>query len=69
MVQSLLLDCQHNYNSERKYQSQGFSNKLMFAQSGKTGDDDGETKYNTQNPKEILTTSPAIIMYKKVTML
>ena len=41
----------------------------MFTQRGKTGDDYGETKYHTQNLKEILTTPPAIILYKKVTML
>ena len=36
-----------------------------FSQSEKTGDDDGETKYDKQkHPEEILTTSPAIIVEK-----
>ena len=43
-VQSLLLNSQHKYNNNRKYQSQGVSNQLMFTQHGKTGDDEGEKK-------------------------
>ena len=47
-VQSLILNYQSNYNSNRQYQSQGVSNQLMFSQRGKTGDEDDETKYNKQ---------------------
>ena len=43
-VQSLLLDYQPNYNSNRKSQYQGVSNQLMFTHHGKTGDDEVETK-------------------------
>ena len=43
-VQSLLLNYQNNYNSNRQSQYQGVRNQLMFAQRGKTGDDEGETK-------------------------
>ena len=39
----------------------------MFAHDGKTGHDDGETKYE-KKPKEILTTSPAMVVEKKVTI-
>ena len=39
----------------------------MFAQRGKTGDDEGETKKDIKNPKETLITSPATIV-EKVTM-
>ena len=44
-VHSLLLNFQPNYNSNRRSQSQGVRNQLMFVQCGKTGDDLGETKY------------------------
>ena len=40
----------------------------MFTQSGKTGDDKGESKYQTPPPKETLTTSPAMIVGEKSTM-
>ena len=43
-VQSLILNYQPNYNSNRNYQSNGVSNQLMFAQRGKTGDDKGDRK-------------------------
>ena len=43
-VQSLLLNYQPNYNSHRNSQYKGVSNQLMFAQSGKTGDDKGDGK-------------------------
>ena len=45
VVHSLILNHQQNYNSNRQSQYQGVSNQLIFAQSGKTGDDEGETKY------------------------
>ena len=32
-------------------QSKGVINQIMFAQYGKTGDDDGEDKYDNQTPK------------------
>ena len=43
-VHSVLLKYQHNYNSNRNYQSNGVSNQLMFAQRSKTGDDKGDRK-------------------------
>ena len=43
-VQSLLLNYQTNYNSHRNYQSNRVRNQLMFAQRGKTGDDEGNRK-------------------------
>ena len=43
-VQSLLLNYQPNYNSHRNSQTNGISNQLMFAQHGKTGDDEGDGK-------------------------
>ena len=43
-VQSLLLNYQPNYNSNRNSQSNRVSNQLMFAQRGKTGDNEGERK-------------------------
>ena len=53
-VQSLLLNYQPTYKSNRQYQSQGVSNQLMFAHRGKTGDDEGETKDNKQDPRRNL---------------
>ena len=50
-VHSLLLNYQYNYNSNRPYQFQGVSNQLMFAQSGETGDNDGEKKMTNNLPK------------------
>ena len=44
VVQSLLLNYQHNYNSNINSQSKGVSNQLIFAQRGKTGDDEGNRK-------------------------
>ena len=44
IVQSLLLNYQPNYNSNRNYQSKWVSNQLMFTQRGKTGDDKGDRK-------------------------
>ena len=43
-LQNLLLNFRHNYNSNSISQYQCASNQLMFAQSGETGDDEGETK-------------------------
>ena len=52
-VQRILLKYQPNYNSNRKYQSNGVRNKLMFAQRGKNGDDEGETKIQeAETPKK-----------------
>ena len=41
----------------------------MFTQRGKSGDDDGKTKDENQNPDETLTISHAIIVDKKDTIL
>ena len=65
VLQSLLLNYQPNYNTTR--QSQFIINQLMFAQRGKTGVCEGETKYNLKN-EETLTTSPSIIVDTKFTM-
>ena len=43
-VQSLLLNYQPNYNSNRNSQSNGVRNQLMVAQRGKTGTDEGDGK-------------------------
>ena len=43
-VQSLLLNYQHSYNSNRNFLSKGVSKQVMFAQCGKTGDDEGDRK-------------------------
>ena len=53
-VQSLLLNYQPNYNSNRNYQSNRISNQLMFAQRGKTGDDEGDRKEKEQRPRRNL---------------
>ena len=50
-VQSLILSYQPNYNSNRNPQSNGVSNQLMFAQHGKTGDDEGDGKEKDQRPR------------------
>ena len=52
-VHILILNYQSNYNSNRQYQSQGVSNQFMFSQCDKTGDDDGETKYDKQEKHKI----------------
>ena len=54
MVQSLLLNYQHNYNSNRQSQSKGVSNQIMFAQHGKTGDGGGEKKDQIKKPQRNL---------------
>ena len=43
-VQMLLLNYQPKYNSHRNSQSNGVRNQLIFAQRGKTGDDEGDGK-------------------------
>ena len=53
-VQSLLLNYQPNYNSHRNSQSNGVSNQLMFAQRGKTGDNEGDRKEKEQRPRRNL---------------
>ena len=53
-VQSLLLNYQPNYNSNRNYQSNRFGNQLMFAQSGKTGDNKDGGKEKKQRPRRNL---------------
>ena len=50
VLQSLFFNYQPNYNCNGKSQSNGVSNQLMFAQRGKTGDDEGETKDKKQKP-------------------
>ena len=47
-VQSLLLNYQPNYNSHRNSQFNRVSNQLMFAQRGKTRDDEGGGKEKEQ---------------------
>ena len=37
----------------------------MFAHDGKTGDDEGEKKTISRNPKETLTTSPEMTVKKR----
>ena len=53
-MHNILLNYQPNYNSNIKSQNKGFSNQLIFAQSGKTGGDEGKTKEEKQNPSEII---------------
>ena len=43
-VKSIILNYQPNYNSNRNSQSNGARNQIMFAQCGKTGDDEGNGK-------------------------
>ena len=50
-VHSLIINYQPNYNSHRNSQSNGVSNQLMFAQRGKTGDDEGDGKEKEQRPR------------------
>ena len=50
-VHSLLLNYQTNSNSNRNYQYNGVSNQLMFAQHGKTGDDEGNGKEKDQRTR------------------
>ena len=44
VVHNLLLNYQPNYNSNRKSQSQGVGNQLVFTQPGNTGDGEDEAK-------------------------
>ena len=64
VVQILLLNYQPDYTFNSQSQSNGVGNKLMFAQHGKTGYDEGKTKYKKHNHKETLTKSPAITVEK-----
>ena len=50
-VQSLLLNYQPKYNSNRNSQPNGVSNQLMFTQRGKTGDDKDDGKEKEQRPR------------------
>ena len=53
-LQSLLLNCQPNYKSNRNSQSNRVRNQLMFAQRGKTGDDEGKGKEKDHRPRRNL---------------
>ena len=53
-VHSLLLNYQPNNNSRINSQYNGVSNQLMFAQRGKTGDDEGNRKEKEQRPRRNL---------------
>ena len=50
-VLSLLLNYQHNYNSNRNSQSKWVINQLIFAQSGKPGNKKGDGKEKDQIPR------------------
>ena len=50
-MQSLRLNYGTNCNSNRKSQYNNVSNKIIFAQHEKNGDDEGETKYKNQKPR------------------
>ena len=47
-VQSLLLNYQPTFNSNRNSQSNGVSNQLIFEQRGITGDEEGDGKEKDQ---------------------
>ena len=53
-VHILLLNYQLNYNSHINSQTNGASNHIMFAQHGKTGDDEGDRKDKEQRPRRKL---------------
>ena len=53
-VQSILLNYQHNYNSNGNYQSNGVINQLMFASRRKNGDDKGDGKEKEHRPRRNL---------------
>ena len=53
-VQGILLNHQPNYNYNRNYQSNGVRNHPMFAQRGKTGDNEGDRKEKEQRPRRNL---------------
>ena len=50
-VQSLLLNYQPNYNSNRSSQSNRVRKQLIFAQREKTRDDEGDGKKKEQRPR------------------
>ena len=54
VVQSILLNCQPNYNSNRNSRSNGVSNQIVFAQHGETGDGEGDGKEKDQRPRRNL---------------
>ena len=53
-VQSILLNYQPNYNSHINSQSNRVSNQLMFAQRGKTWDDEDDRTEKEQIPRRNL---------------
>ena len=53
-VQSLLLNYQPNYNSNRNSQSNGVRNQLMFVQRRKNGDNEDDRKEKDQKPRRNL---------------
>ena len=65
VVQSLLLNYQHNYNYNINYQSNGVRNQLMFLKSGKTGDNKGDRNRRSIDPGEIWTKSLATTVEQK----
>ena len=50
-VQSLLLNYQPYYNSDRNSQLNRARNQIIFVQRGKTGDDEGNGKDKDQRPR------------------
>ena len=68
-VQSLILNYQPNFNSYRNSQYNGVRNQLMFAQRGKTGDEEATENKRRRDPGEIWITSLATTVEKKVIML
>ena len=53
-VNSLLLNYQPNYKYNGNSQSNWVRNQLMFAQRGKTGDEEGDGKEKDQRPRSNL---------------
>ena len=53
-VQIILLNYQHNCKFNRNPQYNGFNKQLMYAQHGKTGDDEGDRKKKEQRPRRNL---------------
>ena len=51
---SLLINYQYNYNFNRNSQSKRVSNHFMFAQHGKTGENEGDGKKKEQIPSRKL---------------
>ena len=59
-IQTLILNYQPTYNSNRQYQYQGVSNQLMFVQNGKPGIIKVKSKRTSRTPEETFTTLSAI---------